>query len=125
MLTTPVKAIPYPEESDAIAAYPAIIEALAAQVDALLALGVKAVATGTQNVTFTASPTSAAAAIAFPVGRFSTTPRLFVSLTVSTSGKVIPRGTATSTTAGTVSATTGDATNLSGTVTVNWLAVEV
>ncbi|UUW92667.1 hypothetical protein [Pimelobacter simplex] len=124
VLETAVKKIPYLEEADPVASYPAVDTSAASRVEALfVALGFKAAAVGTATVTMTAA-TSGSVAIAFPAGKFTTAPRIYVSLGSASSAKVIPRATASNVNSGTVFCFTGDGSSVTSTNTVYWLAIE-
>lgn len=129
VLETAVKKIPYLEEDDPVASWTAADADQAARIEALLvALGFKGAAVGTSPAMALTAASTASAAVAFPAGRFTGTPILFAALKHVGTGtaKLVPRGVATSTTAGSVQVFTGDGTNVTATgVVVVWVAIEV
>lgn len=85
-----------------------------------------AICSGTTAVTVTAAA-SGTAAIAFPAGMFTATPQVNATLkhAGTNTAKLVPRGTATSTTAGSVLVFTGDATSVTASAVVEWTAIQM
>ncbi|WP_418060816.1 hypothetical protein [Pimelobacter simplex] len=85
-----------------------------------------AICSGTTAVTVSAAA-SGTSAITFPAGMFTATPQLNVTLkhAGTNTAKLVPRGTATSTTAGSVLVFTGDATSVTASAVVEWTAIQM
>lgn len=120
MLTT-AKGYPYPDPLDSVSDGDLVIKALA---QFLEANGFKAMHAGKATATFSASAVASTGSIAYPVGKFTAEPAILacVGSGVSMYAAIITASTAAAFTA---AVRRIDGTNVSTTVSVYWLAVQL